>query len=221
MSGEDDLLAAEYVLGALPAGERAALERRAARDAGFARRIAGWEERLAPLADGIGPVPPPARIRAEIERRLFGTPSRRTWDSLALWRGLAGLTLAALIVLVVLLPRAPGPAGAPGVVASLRAEGSGVHYLVVYDGTRLGLSHVSGSPGAGQDFELWLIAGGGTPVSLGVIPAGGQPQLTPPPAARGLIGAGAVLAISLEPAGGSPTGQPTGAVLALGDLHGI
>jgi anti-sigma-K factor RskA len=33
-----------------------------------------------------------------------------------------------------------------------------------------------------------------------------------------LVGAGATLAVSLEPLGGSPTGQPTGEVIAHGDL---
>ncbi|WP_287200988.1 anti-sigma factor, partial [Mesorhizobium sp.] len=32
---------------------------------------------------------------------------------------------------------------------------------------------------------------------------------------------GAVLAVSVEPAGGSPTGQPTGPVVAAGDLKNV
>jgi anti-sigma-K factor RskA len=36
-----------------------------------------------------------------------------------------------------------------------------------------------------------------------------------------MIASGALFAISLEPEGGSPTGQPTGPVVAAGDLRSI
>jgi anti-sigma-K factor RskA len=41
------------------------------------------------------------------------------------------------------------------------------------------------------------------------------------PALQQKLAQGAVLAISVEPAGGSPTGQPTGPVVATGDLKSI
>ena len=56
---EQDLQAAEYVLGALPPHQARALEALAMSDAALADRIAAWERRLAPLADLVVPSPPP------------------------------------------------------------------------------------------------------------------------------------------------------------------
>ena len=50
---EDELLAAEYALGVLDGIDRATAEQRVARDRGFARQVAAWEQRLAPWAAEI------------------------------------------------------------------------------------------------------------------------------------------------------------------------
>src|SRR5690606_26263636 len=103
------------------------------------------------------------------------------------------------------------------------ADGSDVKYLAVYDAAQhtIDLSHVAGERAADKDFELWMIEGKNPPVSMGVIPAGSVAHVSVPPAAREKLAQGAVLAVSLEPAGGSPTGQPTGPVVAAGDLKNI
>ena len=104
---------------------------------------------------------------------------------------------------------------------TLAAEGSDVRYLAVYDAERgeVALRHLSGDRASGRDFELWLIEGSAAPVSIGLIPAGSTVRLPVTPKAK--LGSGDVLAVSVEPAGGSPTGQPTGPVVALGDLTSI
>lgn len=229
--GSDDILAAEYVLGVLPADERQAASLRVEAEAGFARLVDAWEARLSPLAAGYAESEVPASVKAAIDRRLFAqgaaassdTPSG-LWSSLAFWRGLAAAAVAALAVYVA-LPYVSPPAGQPQarLVASLAADGSDVKYLVVYDAVRhdVGLSHVSGERASGKDFELWMIEGKNTPVSMGIIPAGATVHMTVPPGAREKLAQGAVLAVSVEPAGGSPTGQPTGPVVAAGDLKSI
>ena len=83
------------------------------------------------------------------------------------------------------------------------------------------LSHVSGERADGHDFELWMIEGKNPPVSMGVIPVGATTHIAVKPEAQKKLDAGAVLAVSLEPKGGSPTGQPTGPVVAAGDLKSI
>ena len=100
---------------------------------------------------------------------------------------------------------------------------SDVHYFVVYDEAagEVGLSHVTGARADGRDFELWLIEGEQAPRSLGVIPVGANVHIVVTPELKQKIAQGAVLAISLEPAGGSTTGQPTGPVVASGDLVSI
>ncbi|MCG7507615.1 anti-sigma factor [Mesorhizobium retamae] len=226
---DDDVLAAEYVLGVLSAGERQAVAQRVEQDPAFARLVDAWEGRLSPLAAGYAEVEAPPSVKAAIDRRLFTSSAAQQdrtglWSSLAFWRGLAAAAFAAL-VLAVAVPYLGAPPSPPQMelVASLTAEGSDVRYVAVYDGVRneVRLSHLAGQLASDKDFELWLIEGKDAPVSIGVVPAGSTAQLTPPVLVREKLAQGAVLAISLEPKGGSPTGQPTGPVVAAGDLNDI
>ncbi len=229
--GGDDLLAAEYVLGVLPADERQIASGRIDAETGFARLVDSWEVNLSPIGAAYAEVEPPATIKPAIDRRLFSStaasttaPSGSLWSSLAFWRGLTAAALAAL-VLYVAVPYVRTPVVVPQerLVASLAADGSDVKYLVVYDAGRrdVGLSLVSGERGAGKDFELWMIEGKNAPVSMGIIPAGQVTHIPVTPAVQQKLAQGAVLAVSVEPTGGSPTGQPTGPVVAAGDLKGI
>ena len=224
--GGDDLLAAEFVLGVLDAGERRAATLRIDGEPEFARLVDHWEKSLAPLAGGYEPVEPPPAVKAAIDRRIFARPDsepRRAGllQSLAFWRGLAAAAIAALLMAIA-LPYLSTPAPEPQarLVASLNPEGSDVHYLAVYDPAvgDVALSHVSGARAEGHDFELWMIQGGEAPASMGVIPVGASVHIAVKPAERSLLAGGATLAISLEPAGGSPTGQPTGPVVSAGNL---
>lgn len=75
---------------------------------------------------------------------------------------------------------------------------------------------VSATPEAGKSYELWLIAGGGAPRSLGVV---GGDEFTERPVPVNFDAdtlRNATYAVSLEPAGGSKTGAPTGPVLFTG-----
>ncbi|ESX49607.1 anti-sigma factor [Mesorhizobium sp. C416B] len=229
--GGDDLLAAEYVLGVLPADERQIASGRIDAETGFARLVDSWEVNLSPMAAAYAEVEPPATIKPAIDRRLFSStaasttaPSGSLWSSLSFWRGLTAAALAAL-VLYVAVPYVRSPVVVPQerLVASLAAEGSDVKYLVVYDASRrdVGLSLVSGERAPGKDFELWMIEGKNAPVSMGVIPAGQVTHIPVTPAVQQKLAQGAVLAVSVEPTGGSTTGQPTGPVVAAGDLKGI
>ncbi|MCB5412360.1 anti-sigma factor [Pseudogemmobacter faecipullorum] len=223
--GGDDILAAEFVLGVLPAADQTDLARRVERDAAFARLVAQWEERLAPMAEGFIPASLPAAVKRALDLRLFGQPAGRRgiWSSLAFWRGLAGATTAAFLLAVTL----PGLRSFPTsdrLAASLTAEGSSVTYLVLYDSATgsVSLAHMSGEPVEGRDFQLWIARGAEAPVSLGVIPAGVSTRVpVTSDQIRALMTTAAHMAISLEPPGGSPTGLPTGPVLAVGDLLDI
>jgi anti-sigma-K factor RskA len=228
--GSDDMVAAEYVLGVLPADERRAAARRIDAEPDFARLVDQWEVRLSPMAAAYPEVEAPTSVKAAIDRRLFAGGDRvqaggsSWWSSLALWRGLTIASLAALALYVALPYLAPQTEiPQTRLVASLTADGSDVRYLALYDPElgNVALSHVSGERASGRDFELWMIEGSNPPVSMGVIPAGATAHIEIAPEAREKLGLGAVLAVSLEPAGGSPTGQPTGPVVAAGDLRNI
>ncbi|RJT31364.1 anti-sigma factor [Mesorhizobium waimense] len=228
--GGDDLFAAEYVLGVLAMDERQIASRRIDTETAFARLVDNWEVHFSPMAAAYPEIEPPASVKPALDRRLFASssaaapPRAGLWSSLGFWRGLAAAAVAALAIYVA-VPYLSPPAVAPQerLVASLAADGSDVKYLVVYDAARrdVGLSLVSGERAAGKDFELWMIEGKNAPVSMGVIPAGQTTHLTVAPAVQQKLAQGAVLAVSVEPTGGSPTGQPTGPVVAAGDLKGI
>lgn len=206
---EDDALAGEYVLGVLALDERLAAERRMTADPAFAAAVAGWEDRLSPLNDAYPELPAPDLLPA-LEARLFPSPPkvRRRW-----FASLAGALTAAALAVVVLAVLPMPPAPEPALIASLASAGQSLTFAARIDpeaGT-LTLTRTGGEgPGAGQDYQLWVIGAAGVPAPLGLIR---QAQDTRPAAG---LAPGQVLAVSLEPLGGSPTGQPTGPVLVTG-----
>jgi hypothetical protein len=112
---DDDLLAAEFVLGVLAGTERAAAQRLFERDRNFAALVAQWEQRLAPWAGEIAEVAPPPAIWDRIAAALPAEQPRSAgwWHSLAFWRGLSlatGALAAACIGALVYLGNAPQPA---------------------------------------------------------------------------------------------------------------
>jgi anti-sigma-K factor RskA len=66
--------------------------------------------------------------------------------------------------------------------------------------------------------ELWLIPPGESPKSLGVVSIDRAHTVKVPDSLREALSQGAVLAITLEPQGGAPQGNPTGPVVAKGDI---
>lgn len=199
---DDDLLAAEYVLGVLDLEARAAAEARL-REPGFAAAVQAWEGRLSGLngefAEALAP-----DLMPRIEARLFPQAPRRR----GFWAWGAALAGAAAVVLWIALTPLQ-----PDFTATLLAQGSTLEYDATLTAGRLTVARKAGS---GADpahaHELWLIVGDAAPVSLGLL---GQTTTV----ALHLAPEGAVLAVSLEPAGGSPTGQPTGPVIAMGKLE--
>lgn len=205
----EDLLAAEYALGVLDAADRAAAEARIARDPAFAAAVARWQAHFAPLDAAYPEVPPPARLRAATEARLF--PARAGWRRRVLWGGLGGLALAASLLAAVLLWAPPAPA--PRLQAQLQAAEAPVAFAAAWDGRALRLTRTAGGAAPpGRDYQLWQIGASGVPESLGLI-AGANLVL---PLAD--LAAGTVLAVSLEPAGGAPGPAPTGPVILAAPL---
>ena len=219
--GEDrDLIAAEYALGAGDAASRRYAETLMADDRDFARRVGEWQALLAPMAEAITPVPPPASVRKGIEARLFGAPQKTPawYNSVSFWRPLA---LASILVAIGLgtYQAVPQPeTGDQGrlVIALAPVGDAQAQFVAVFareGDVRVALPDAVAS---GKDRELWLIEGENPPVSLGVLPRSGVADLRLTPDLAERFREGATLAISLEPEGGSPTGQPTGPVIAAG-----
>ncbi len=203
----DDALAAEYVLGVLDHAERLQVASRIKTDATFAARVVAWEGRLAGLNDDFAEAPAP-NLLPQIEARLFPKPAkpRSNW-----MRWFAGALVAASLVAGALLLM-PGTPQAT-LVAELGTQSEGLVYLARHDGTRLEVTRAAGTrPAAGQDHELWIIAPGAAPVSLGLLRDAPLSVEYPRPPA------GWVLAVSVEPEGGSTTGAPTGPVILTAEV---
>lgn len=73
IADDPDLIAGEYVLGTLEAGERAAAEEFAAKEPGFAAAVIAWERRFAPLNDLIAAIEPPIDVWPKIAEALDHT----------------------------------------------------------------------------------------------------------------------------------------------------
>jgi len=230
ISAEDDMIAAEYSLGTLDPGERAAIAARRLREPDLDRAIEAWSAILAPLAETIPPMAPPRDYLADIEARLDAGPSRVPADGevvelrrrLSRWRAgaLAAASIAAALVIGIGL-RESMRLGAPHeFVAVLQKDADAPAFLVTVnlDSRSLIVRPVAAAAPAGKSYELWIIDKAiGPPKSLGVIDAKAVtdgPTLSYDPA----IVQNATYAVTVEPQGGSPDGKPSGAPVFVGKL---
>ncbi|HEY4199216.1 MAG TPA: anti-sigma factor [Devosiaceae bacterium] len=229
----DQLLIAEYVLGLLDAAEHDRVAQRLANEPALAAELRLWQTRLSSLDTQFAEVSAPGAVLARIEARLFGGahPSSASangwWNSLSVWRTIAGVAAAVAVIAIGANLLRPAPLDptefATRMVAALADQGTGVSFVALYDqrsGT-VRLTALSGNAVPDRDYELWAIEGSNAPRSMGVVPvdAGKDVKLTPEILAS--FGAGTVLAVTLEPKGGSPTGNPTGPIVAKGAATAI
>lgn len=222
--GGDMILAAEFVLGLLPAEEHARFAARLAADPALRAEVARWRLQFTPLDEGFAEAPAPTTAWRGVEARLFpAAQSARWWDSLLLWRGLAGVGAAVAVVAVglnLMRPVVPAPAEfAAQLVAALQSQDSmGVEFVALYDRST-GMVKLVGLAGEGMpdhDLELWYISGDRPAVSMGVVPPMSKMDMPLDTDARAAFSEGTVLAITLEPKGGSPTGKATGPIVSMG-----
>jgi anti-sigma-K factor RskA len=239
---DDELLAAELALGVLDANARRAAQTRVRDDAAFAARVVAWERRLGGLLDEIAPVAVPAHVWTRLRERLGWTDAASArhglWGSLAFWRGLGFVGLAAAIALSVTIARqgeegrglpAPVPTPivvvpppiAPAPVVTLASDAGAPAYLASLDieHARVRVMPVPAAPDAGGRVpELWLIPAGEKPRSLGVIDTTQAREIEIPADLRRALVSGSLLAVTLEPPGGAPGGVPTGPIVAKGGI---
>lgn len=228
----DEVIAGEYVLGVLSADDRRKVEARLASDRHFAAMVTRWQNNLSSFDEAYDPVVPPARTFAAIERRLFETASSPTavpvragiWRSLALWRGLALASFAAVAIMGASMAGlfAP-PSGGRPLVAEMTGKGISVDLVARFDrdSGHLRVTPVATRQAEEKSLELWLINGDNPAVSLGVLPQTGEGEIIIAPAMREKFSRGSVLAVSIEPLGGSPTGSATGPIIALGKARDL
>ncbi len=220
---DDELVAAEYALGVLAGAERAAVERRLAREHGFAALVAIWEQRLAPWAAEIAEVTPPPHVWDAIAATLPAPPVQKAglWQNLVFWRGFALASALAAACLGIFIYLGAVSQQTP-LVAAIEAGGQR-SFVATVDGKHATIAVVPAafSADATRVPELWLIPAGGKPLSLGLLRSDRAVIIAIPPALIAQTIGGATLAVSLEPQGGSPTGAPTGPVIGAGKLTSL
>lgn len=231
MNEELELTAAEFVLGTLPADERARVANQLSSNMELRAAVAGWQRRFAPL-DETAPVerPPEALWRA-IEYATSGVRSAAAVSDnsnvvelrrrLAFWRGaaLVGGALAAGLAGFFVYDRLTLTETVGGRYVAVVDTGGREPALIAEVDTTTGLIRVRSLAAeipAGQSLQLWHVAEGHAPRSLGLLQAGGQPQTIQDNVTAGALAG--LIAVSVEPAGGSPTGGPTGTIVYSGEL---
>ncbi|NWE14851.1 anti-sigma factor [Pseudomonas yamanorum] len=217
-----DELASEYVLGTLPAAQRAEVEQRLATDAELRAAVDAWEQRLLPLTEQAEPVTPSVNLWRRIERSLGHSVPQDSpvswWNRLSLWRGLAGAGLAASLVLATLLLTQTATINPTAYVVVLVApQSQAPGWVIQASNTQeiqlipLGIMEVP----ADKTLQFWTKGEDWQgPVSLGLVKPG-QSLSVPldklPPLAPNQL-----FELTLENPGGSKTGKPTGPIQAIG-----
>lgn len=228
LSPDDDFAAAEYALGTLEAGERAALVARRLREPDLDAAIRAWEARLSPLAEATPPLAPPTDFLPAIEARIHAVapPSDAVATlrrRLARWRAAAiGATgIAAALAIGIVGREATRPAAPGEFVAVLQKSPDSPAFVATVNLARgeLTVRPVAARPQAGKSYELWIIDPKlGAPRSLGVLDAS---AVTRNPRLSGYdrsVVEDATYAVTIEPEGGSSDGKPSGPPVFVGKL---
>ena len=218
-----DRLAAEHVLGTLRGPARRRFERLCTGSPAARVARARWEDDWLMLSRTLRPVQPSPRVWTNVSAQLFGTragaPRRsrfRTWQLAT-----AASLIAVALIVGVIYREQPAPLQTLAVLGRDAAHplwrierGKQLAALTI----RV-VGPIEAVPG--KSYELWALPRGAAPVSLGLLPAGGQYQRTLSEAQRAALGAADKVAVSIEPPGGSPTGAPTGPVIIVATLPAL
>jgi len=228
--GDIDAMAAEYALGTLDPGERAAVAARRRREPALDAAITAWEARLGPLADLVPAIEPPAGVLARIEERLERLDRRpgmvetagvdlislkrvsSRWRITALAASFAAVSLAG----VLFVRETQRPVTPRTFVAVMQKDDASPSFIVTVDiETRLLTVRPVAAPAEpNKSYQLWMAHPSFEGVrSLGLVT---ERDLAPRPVLaafdRSVIET-ATFGLSVEPAGGSPIDRPTGPVL--------
>lgn len=232
---ERDALAGDYVLGTLSAARRRDVEARLPIDAALRTAVQQWHERLLPLTALARPVEPSVQLWRRIEGSLAqaATPAKTAtsprsaktadaaswWNSVKLWRALAGGGFAAAAVMAaVLVTRLGALPGAPQYMVVLVAPQDKAPGWVIQASSSRQLSLIPLGQAVvpvEKSLQFWTKGDSWSgPVSLGLVKPGQTVQIRldklPP------LQANQLFELTLEPANGSPTNRPTGPIQFIG-----
>ena len=233
MTEEAEIAAAEYVLGTLPAEERARFAERLDQDRELRAAVKLWQARLSPLDDITAEEALDPALWQAIERSIashgFGASQPELNSNVvqlrrrvALWRRAALATsalAAAMAGFAVIDGLSVGPVPAASRYVAVVDTGGHEPALIAEVDTATGIIRVrtvQAKTPPGQSLELWHIAEGQEPRSLGVLQADADAQTIQNAVSIGPVNG--VIAVTVEAQGGSPSGAPTGPVVYSGRL---
>ncbi len=243
MQDEQDMTAADYVMGLLDPSDEAAVAQRIESDPAFAAAVNAWRERLSDFDMSAEPVTP----SPELWRRIAETTKKETisalpgarnallgatvWNNIRFWRvtGLAGSFAALLFAIIALGALTTSKELRRDLVALAQSKPVYVAILV-NDSTKeagavvnafangrvelIPLKAIDVPPGRTlQVWTLWDRAVG--PKSIGITGQSRTLQLNLDALPETV--ANQLFEITLEPEGGSPIGRPTGPILFKGN----
>jgi anti-sigma-K factor RskA len=220
-------VAAEYVIGSLPADERAEFEHALARDFALQQGMYFWQDKLLPMTRMLAQVEPSADVWTRIERSIERTSrhtqssgKQRWWEGLKFWRfGAVAASLVAVVLALRLI--SPGITPTPDAVryvAVLQSpDKKDAGWIVEASvGGKLRLTPLGTTTVAPQKtLQFWTKAQGASgPTSLGLVP---PDRVTEIDVARlPVLEREQLFELTLEPEGGSTIGRPTGPILYVG-----
>lgn len=235
-----DQLAAEYVLGTMPARVRTRFETLLKTRPDLRIAVAHWEARLTPMASATAEIVPPRRVWRAIQKQVSGAPQGRArrdsslfqagwWSSLGFWRAATGFAVMALVVLGLqfLSPAGQDPSDSTTTMmvvvmddTQTRTPAMTVSWEPGGDSPRILRLRVIGHAEMDPDtaWELWMLPGGdAAPVSLGLITTHELQTLRVSSALAQPLDNAWGLGMTVEPKGGSRTGAPTSPMLYAGE----
>ncbi|MGD2139299.1 MAG: anti-sigma factor [Burkholderiales bacterium] len=224
-----DRLAAEYVLGTMPARARRRFEAQLKLSPVLRGLVAEWEARLTPMSASMSGVTPPRRVWRGIQRRIHGDEALRSqprwWNNLAFWRAATALASMAVLILGIVVGTAVPPPVAEKTLMVVVMDDMHTKAPAMTvswepgDDSKLMRLRVIGHAEMAPDtaWELWLLPGNSqTPVSLGLITTHKLQTLHVPASLATALDAAWGLGMTVEPAGGSPSGTPSNQMLYMG-----
>jgi len=215
---KDTVRAAEYVLGILSPEERFACSCQMQNDPALRAKTTFWAEHFSRMAAQVPPVEPPDGVFSNISEGLFGANTGTTAKQFT--RRVAGTVLAAACIWVLLSPLfVRDNPRENDLWATLTTDDERVLAMAAYDPdtSRLYVQRVLGAAAQSGIYQIWLIADGGAPVSLGVLPDSEQIKYRVARRDRDLMWR-SVIAVSHEVEGANARIAPKGPVVAIDAL---
>jgi anti-sigma-K factor RskA len=219
-------VAAEYVIGSLPAGERAEFEHALLRDFNLQKAVYEWQDQLLPMTRMLAPVEPSAQVWVRIERSIaaatrLGNAGDKPhwWQGLTFWRfgAIAASLIALALALRMLAPGVAPPESVRYVAVLQSPDQRDAGWIVEASaGGKLRLTPLVTTTVAPQKvLQFWTKAQGASgPTSLGLVP---PDRITEIDVARlPTLEKEQLFELTLEPEGGSTIGRPTGPILYVG-----